>query len=365
MAPPSFFPALLKACLLSAVVLQNFVTPSLAASKDEWRTRSIYQILTDRFALEKGSKYKNKECEALLGRTCGGTWRGIKENLDYVQDMGFDAIWISPVVGQIPKRTALGDAYTGYWQQDLYSLNDEFGSEEDLLDLIEDVHSRGMLVMMDVVVNHMAWSGNAQKVDYSQLHPFDDQRFFHDFCIISDYTPDGDAVECWLGDAKKVALPDLRTEDAEVRQMLGEWITGMVANYSIDGMRIDTVLHVEPEFFPGFMEAAGIFGIGEVLTESTQRSCIWEKTIGSVFNVAMYYAITRAFAAPGTILDGIVSAINSTNENCDDSTAMGSFSEVSLLRSATPVYLHTNFTRTTILTDSLPKPRTWPWPKTW
>lgn len=111
--------------------------------------------------------------------------------------------------------------------------------------------------------------------------------------------------------------------------MLGDWISGMVANYSIDGMRIDTVLHIEPDFFPGFMEAAGVFGIGEVLTESTERSCKWEKTIGSVFNYAMYYAMTRAFAAPGVTMDGIVNAINSTNLNCDDSTTMGSFSEVS------------------------------------
>jgi len=129
-----------------------------------------------------------------------------------------------------------------------------------------------------------------------------------------------------------VPLPDLRTEDEEVRQMLGEWITSMVANYSIDGMRIDTVLHIEPDFFPGFMEAAGVFGIGEVLTESTERSCVWEKKIGSVFNYAMYYAMTRAFAAPGVTMDGIVNAINSTNLNCDDSTTMGSFSEVSLIR---------------------------------
>jgi alpha-amylase len=91
------------------------------------------------------------------------------------------------------------------------------------------------------------------------------------------------------------------------------------------------VLHIEPDFFPGFMEAAGVFGIGEVLTESTERSCVWEKQMGSVFNYAMYYAMTRAFAAPGTSMDGIIYAINSTNLNCDDSTTMGSFSEVSLL----------------------------------
>ena len=108
---------LLKHCLLLALVFQNFISASLAASKDEWRTRSIYQILTDRFAQENGTKHGL--CEPNMGRRCGGTWRGIQDHLDYIQNMGCDAIWISPVVGQIPKRTALGDAYAGYWQQDL------------------------------------------------------------------------------------------------------------------------------------------------------------------------------------------------------------------------------------------------------
>lgn len=354
--------SLFKQCLLFALLFQNFVAPSLAASKDEWRTRSVYQILTDRFARDDSTKHI--KCQPELGRRCGGTWRGIQENLDYVQNMGFDAIWISPVVGQIPKRTALGDAYAGYWQQDLYGLADEYGTEEDLLDLIEDVHNRGMLFMLDVVVNHMAWSGNARKIDYSVFHPFDDKKYFHDFCLISDYSPTGDAIECWLGDSKKVALPDLRTEDEVVRGMLGDWITGMVANYSVDGLRIDTVLHIEPDFFPGFMEAAGVFGIGEVLTESTERSCVWEKKIGSVFNYAMYYAMTRTFAAPGVPMDGIINAMNSTNQNCDDSTTMGSFSEVSFSLSQRSEQADTDFNRTTMSRASPAKHLTWLWPKT-
>lgn len=354
--------SLFKHCLLFALLFQTLVAPSLAASKDEWRTRSVYQILTDRFARDDSTKHI--KCQPELGRRCGGTWRGIQENLDYVQGMGFDAIWISPVVGQIPKRTALGDAYAGYWQQDLYGLADEYGTEQDLLDLIEDVHNRGMLFMLDVVVNHMAWSGNAQKIDYSVFHPFDDKKYFHDFCLIKDYSPTGDAIECWLGDSKKVALPDLRTEDEVVRGMLGDWITSMVANYSVDGLRIDTVLHIEPEFFPGFMEAAGVFGIGEVLTESTERSCVWEKEIGSVFNYAMYYAMKRAFAAPGVPMDGIVNAMNSTNQNCDDSTSMGSFSEVSFIVSKRNEQTNANCNRITT-SHALPtKHPTCLWPRT-
>lgn len=337
---PTLVSSLFKRVLFFVFLFQGLIVPSLAADKDEWRTRSIYQVMTDRFAKDNGTEHTL--CEPGMGRRCGGTWKGIKDHLDYIQNMGFDAIWISPVVAQIPKRTGLGDAYAGYWQQDLYSLNDEFGTEDELHDLISDVHARGMLLMLDVVTNHMAWNGPVKDIKYSHFHPFNDKKYFHDFCLISDYTETGDAVECWLGDSKKVPLPDLRTEDDEVRKMFGEWISGMVSNYSIDGMRIDTVLHIEPDFFPGFMEAAGVFGIGEVMTEGVERACKWEKEIGSIFNYAQYYAMKRAFAAPGVTMDGIVNALNTTKENCNDPTVMGSFSEVSLLQKRL-VLINTDF----------------------
>ena len=62
-----------------------------AASPAEWRSRTIYQLLTDRFNNPNGGT-----CN--LSNYCGGTWRGIIDRLDYIQSLGFDAIWISPVV---------------------------------------------------------------------------------------------------------------------------------------------------------------------------------------------------------------------------------------------------------------------------
>ena len=85
-----FVSPLLKRCILLALVFQNFISASLAASKDEWRTRSIYQILTDRFAQKNGTR--RGLCEPDMGRRCGGTWRAIQDHLDYVQNMGFEAI---------------------------------------------------------------------------------------------------------------------------------------------------------------------------------------------------------------------------------------------------------------------------------
>ena len=69
--------------------------------------------------------------------------------MDYLQNLGIDAIWISPIV----ENKELG--YHGYWAKNLYELNPNFGSEQDLHDLIEECHSRDIWVMLDVVPNHM------------------------------------------------------------------------------------------------------------------------------------------------------------------------------------------------------------------
>ena len=129
------------------------------ANDSEWKSRVIYQVLTDRF--ESGS---SSACSD-LSSYCGGTWAGITQQLPYIQGltpsifaklfihsvsgMGFDAIWISPIVTQ----TANG--YHGYWMQDINGFNPHFGSKADLQALIQACHSRNMFIMLDVVANHV------------------------------------------------------------------------------------------------------------------------------------------------------------------------------------------------------------------
>lgn len=79
-----------------------------------------------------------------LNNYCGGTFNGIIRKLDYIQGMGFNAIWISP----IPQQTPGG--YHGYWQMDIYNVNSHFGSSGDLQDLVNECHKRGIWVMLDV-----------------------------------------------------------------------------------------------------------------------------------------------------------------------------------------------------------------------
>lgn len=85
--------------------------------------------------------------------------------------------------------------------------------------------------MVDVVTNHNGWNGSAASVDYSCFHPFNDRKYYHDYCPITNYS-DQDMVEnCWLGDVT-VPLPDLKTEDPIVSDMYNTWIAELVSNYS-------------------------------------------------------------------------------------------------------------------------------------
>ena len=98
------------------------------------------QVLTDRFNSGSSSPCSD------LSTYCGGTFKGIIEKLDYIQDLGANAIWISPIPVNTP------DGYHGYWAMDITTINPHFGSKTDLLNLVSACHARGIWVMLDVYV---------------------------------------------------------------------------------------------------------------------------------------------------------------------------------------------------------------------
>ena len=125
----------------------SIATLASAADTAAWKQRAIYQVLTDRFS--QGSSSNDGACGD-LSNYCGGTFKGIEAHLDYIQGMGFDAIWISPVVDNF------GNGYHGYWAANWEKINSHFGSEDDLKALVKAAHDKGMYVMVDVVANHVA-----------------------------------------------------------------------------------------------------------------------------------------------------------------------------------------------------------------
>ncbi|KAJ5332239.1 hypothetical protein MYU51_007425 [Penicillium brevicompactum] len=305
------------------VLIVATIGTARAASREKWLGRSVYQVVTDRFARSDNST--SASCNAGLGEYCGGSFRGLINRLGYIQDLGFDAVWISPVQSQESTRTADLSAYHGYWPNDLYSINSHFGTSDDLKALSTALHARGMYLMLDVVVGDMAWAGNSSTVDYSKLNPFNDKKYFHDYKLLSsDPTNNTCVLDCWMGD-NTLSLPDLRNEDEEVQRMLGTWVSQLVSNYSIDGLRIDSVLNIDPDFFSGFTKSAGVFTMGEGATRDASGYCSLQPSLSGLLNYPLYYILSEAFNTTQGDLNRIVQSIDHTRQTCDDVLPLGTF----------------------------------------
>ncbi|KAL3474226.1 glycoside hydrolase superfamily [Aspergillus californicus] len=282
--------------------------------------------MTDRFARSDGST--THPCNPKDRLYCGGTWRGTIKNLDYIQGMGFDAVMISPTIKNLQGRGLYGEAYHGYWAEDMYSINSHFGTHEDLLDLSQALHDRGMFLMVDTVINNMAYLTNggspATDVNYSSLNPFNSPDFYHPWCKINDWNNYPEAQYCWTGDSI-VALPDLKTEDERVQAILEMWIQEMTSTYSIDGLRLDAAKHITPDFLPRFQEAADTFIFGEVYESSADIICNYQNDLSSVTNYPVYFALIDAFTLGNT--DNLPDIVEYVKSTCPGLTVLTIFSE--------------------------------------
>lgn len=265
-----------------AVLAVSLVGTALAADAAGWRNRTIYQLLTDRFAVTNGG---NPPCNNLQ-TYCGGSFVGIQNHLDYIEGLGFDAIWISPVVANAP------NGYHGYWATDLYEINSNFGSASDLQQLVQNMHSRNMWMMFDVVANHMAATG-----DISTFVPFNNQSDYHDCnncpsgCIINDYTNPIEMEHCRLA-----GLMDLNQSNPLVASLLLDWISNMTETYSVDGYRIDTIPYVWPWFWTEFSKAAGVYTVGEVDMGNVSWVSSYQGPIDATLSYPMFFTLRSVFA---------------------------------------------------------------------
>ena len=265
---------------MNCFILLTLAIALCGHNKEEWRSRSIYQLMTDRFARTDG---KTTTCTPQEYDYCGGTFIGIKNNLDYIQGMGFDAIWISPVIDNTPK------GYHGYWARNIYMINKNWGTEQDLIDLVTECHKRDIWVMADVVANHVG----PVKLDYSSIYPFNDATHYHDYCQI--YDGDFNGGNQWKVENCRLAdLPDLKQENPMVKKALLDWINDLVTKYQIDGLRIDTVPEVPVSFWPDFVKSAGVFCMGEVYSEVASYIKPYLNSLDAILNYPMFYQMRYA-----------------------------------------------------------------------
>lgn len=288
----------------------------LATWVGDWRDEVMYQVLVDRFA--NGDINNDFQVRAgFLARYQGGDWRGLIDQLGYIKDLGVTTLWISPVVKNV-ETDADVDGYHGYWAQDLTKTNPHFGELSDLRELTAACHARGLKVVLDIVTNHMGQlffydmnlNGNpdinsggtgvcspeqpgcqGQSSPVTRTTEFDPDwdprgvqaytslglagraplvfiqnpainrippagilgtaRAYHGFGRIVSYN---DETQVMLGDFPG-GLKDVATELPEVRAELIDKYVRWVEMVDLDGFRIDTVKHVELDFWREFAGA--------------------------------------------------------------------------------------------------------------
>ena len=212
----------------------------------DWSDSVLYFVILDRFADGDGAN-NAKVDRNNPGGWHGGDLRGLTAQLNEIASLGATALWITPVVQQIdfcpPSQAPVGITvpggwfehcgFHGYWAEDFTRLDPHFGTEADLRALVEAAHARGIKVLLDVVYNHVGYDAHYLKdpatAGWVRTKPVE--------CSV-------DELHCQVG-----GLPDLRTELPAVQDYLLNAHLGLAKRSGLDGFRLDTVKHVEHEFW--------------------------------------------------------------------------------------------------------------------
>ena len=252
-----------------------------------WEGANVYFLLTDRFKngdTTNDINFDRTEKAAVLRGFEGGDLRGIIQKIDdnYFSDLGINVIWMTPVVEQIHGATNEGTGNTygfhGYWTKDWTELDPNFGTKNDLKELVEKAHKKGIRIVLDAVINH---TGPVTEKD--SVYPNSWVRT-SPTCNYQNYE---NTTACTL----VANLPDILTESnqpAELPQMLVEkwkkegkyeteiksletffartgypkapkyyimkWLADYVEQYGIDGYRVDTVKHTNEDVWKDFQK---------------------------------------------------------------------------------------------------------------
>ncbi|KAF8067137.1 mok12 [Scenedesmus sp. PABB004] len=274
------------------------------ATTEAWRSRTVYQVLTDRFATDVcwGASGGNPN------RYMGGTFAGLRKRMDYIKHMGFDAVWWSPVMAQGTDAFDM-TGYAGYWPGDFYDINPAFGTKRELVELVDAYHAAGMFVLFDLVINHVGYGV------WESYSPFNKTTDFHDCngCFTLNCEPDpagafsaGNVSMHSFEHCKLSGLPDLNHSDASILERMVAWQTWTQKTFKPDGLRYDAATNSLPSFVAALTEAAnGTWTIGELfledpLAESDAYIAAWIKRkrgAHSAFSFPMQHALRLAIGA--------------------------------------------------------------------
>ncbi|PZQ57461.1 MAG: alpha-amylase [Novosphingobium pentaromativorans] len=283
----------------------------------------------------------------------GGDLKGLTARLGYIQNLGATAIWVGPIFRNKPVQGPKGNesaGYHGYWITDFTHVDPHFGTDADFKALVDAAHARGLKVYMDIIANHTAdviqyreGSGEGYPYRSKADYPFSRKGGVGGAPINPGFAGDSDAsaanwakmtvpsfaytpyvpkgeervkVPAWLNDpiyyhnrgntdwkgesaqyGDFVGLDDLATENPRVVEgmiaIYGDWID----KYGVDGFRIDTAKHVNPEFWRAFVPAIK----ARAAAKGIPNFHIFGEVMSGDYDPALLASWTRNAALPGVL----------------------------------------------------------------
>ena len=288
---------LLMTLLITTICSSLIPTPKALARDIDWRRQVIYFALVDRFS--NGNSWNDRShgdsvCNNASDMHAyqGGDLAGLSHKIDYIHSLGADTIWISPLYKGVAAKEGANCGFPGYWADFkvpyILELDPRFGSEVEFDYFLQSAHNKNMKVILDMVVNHAGYGSSLSR---------DRPDWFTD--PLTCYRQGSPDIYCSLA-----GLPDFDHRRRDVRDYLVDIHRQWLQRFPIDGIRMDTVKHVEPEYFanewiPSMRnERDSMYVVGELLDEhSFDRFDPYLRAgFDGLFNFPLRTALIESFA---------------------------------------------------------------------
>ncbi len=278
----------------------------------------LYLLMPDRFA---NGNPKNDIVKGMRDQHCdrtmpslrhGGDLAGIRQHLDYFNQLGVTALWFTPVLeNDWPADKTQNSSYHGYATTDYYKVDPRFGTNEEYRQLIDECHRHGLKVVMDMIFNHCSdyhpWALDAPSKDWFNSPNYGLQTSYKLTPVLDPYASDVDKRETVDGWFVK-SMPDLNQKNPHVIKYLIQNSEWWIESAGIDGIRMDTYPYADRDAMALWMktidtEYPNFNTVGETWVTEPPYTAAWQKDsklqaknsyLKTVMDFAFYDRINQA-----------------------------------------------------------------------
>lgn len=280
-----------------------------------WVKETVWcQIMPDRFCARLDASGKRPvtkvwKCEDSMSHSdfYGGDLPGITSRLEYLKDLGFSGIYLTPVF--------LSGSYHRYNTDDYYTIDPDLGTRQDMKEMVDKAHSLGIRVMLDAVFNHcgtgfFAWRDVLEK---GQDSPYKDWFFINSWPVENSGKDTRDGR--FYSFAFVSEMPKLNTDNPEVQEYFTRVCASWISEWNIDGIRFDVGNEISHDFIRNLSrrlkkQKPKIFLLGEIWHDSLN----WLS--GGEYDSVMHYPflidLWEFWATPGRVQADLMYGMNNS-----------------------------------------------------